>query len=84
MDCALERGITLVTSLHQVDMALAHFPRIVGLREGRVLFDLPSAEVTQALLQRLYERHEDGLRGGSSGVDIETGAALKPSPMYCR
>jgi len=51
---ALERGITLVASLHAVDLALAHFPRIVGLREGAVAFDLPTAEVGRALLEALY------------------------------
>ncbi len=32
---ARERGVTLLATMHQVDMALAHFPRIVGLRDGR-------------------------------------------------
>jgi phosphonate transport system ATP-binding protein len=43
---ARERGVTLVATLHQVDMALAHFPRIVGLRDGALAFDLPAAQVT--------------------------------------
>jgi len=47
-------GATLVASLHAVDLALRWFPRIVGLREGRVAFDRPAAEVTPALLQALY------------------------------
>lgn len=49
---AAERGITLVATLHQVDMALAHFPRIVGLRDGSVAFDLPAAQVTRQHLGR--------------------------------
>ncbi len=51
---ARERTATLVVSLHAVDLALARFPRLVGLRDGRVLFDLPRAEVTNALLDDLY------------------------------
>lgn len=51
---AFERGITLVASLHAVDLALAHFPRIVGLRDGAVAFDLPTAEVGRPLLDALY------------------------------
>ena len=35
-------------------VALQHFPRIVGLRAGQLVFDLPSAQVTTALLQDLY------------------------------
>ena len=38
---ARARNATLVCSLHQVDIAREHFPRIVGLRAGRIVFDLP-------------------------------------------
>jgi phosphonate transport system ATP-binding protein len=38
---ARTRGATLVATLHHVEMALAHFPRIVGLRDGTLAFDLP-------------------------------------------
>jgi phosphonate transport system ATP-binding protein len=59
---ARERGITLVASLHQVDIALAQFPRIVGLRDGRLAFDLPAAQVTPERLARLYAQHEHELQ----------------------
>jgi phosphonate transport system ATP-binding protein len=52
-DCAA-RGATLVASLHDVESALAHFPRVVGLRAGRVVFDLPAAEVSAQLVAALY------------------------------
>lgn len=54
VDEATRRGATLVASLHAVDLALAHFPRIVGLRDGRVAFDLPAGQVDDALLGALY------------------------------
>ena len=37
-----------------VELALGRFPRIIGLREGRVLFDCPAAAVTPAMLAELY------------------------------
>lgn len=49
-----ERGATLVATLHDVPMALAHFPRIIGLRAGQLVFDLPAARVTPELLHDLY------------------------------
>lgn len=52
---AASRGATLIASLHAVDLALQLFPRIVGLRQGRVLFDKPAAAVTRAELSALYE-----------------------------
>ena len=42
-------GVTLIVTLHQVNVA-ARFPRIVGLRDGELAFDLPAAEVTPRTL----------------------------------
>jgi len=81
-DVARERGITLVVTLHQVEVALAHFPRIVGLRDGQLFFDLPTAQVTRARLEQLYARHEDELDAGAPGVAPPDAAA--PVAMHCR
>ncbi len=84
---AQQRNVTLVASLHQVDMALAHFPRIVGLREGQVEFDLPTAEVTPALLEALYAQHEHELRGEPvvAAREGDTPATQRqPAVMHCR
>lgn len=51
---AAQRGISLLASVHAVELALEHFPRIVGVRDGRIVFDRPAAEVTAAELQALY------------------------------
>ena len=52
---ARERKATLVCSLHQVDMARAHFPRLVGLRAGRIVFDAPREQVSDAMIAALYD-----------------------------
>lgn len=51
---APSRGVTLVASLHAVDLALKWFPRIVGLRDGQVAFDAPPVRVSDAMLRDLY------------------------------
>src|SRR5450830_1546329 len=51
---AAARNAALVCSLHQVDLALAHFNRIVALKDGQLVFDLPRAQVTQAMIDALY------------------------------
>ena len=53
-DDARARGATLVASLHAVDLALACFSRIIGLRAGAVMFDLQAATVDAPLLHELY------------------------------
>jgi phosphonate transport system ATP-binding protein len=45
---------TLVTTLHDVEMALRHFPRIIALREGRVVFDTTSVQVSREAIDALY------------------------------
>ena len=55
---AQREGITLVASLHAVELALAHFPRIIGVREGRIAFDCPAAEVDQPRLDALYANQQ--------------------------
>lgn len=55
---AQSRGVTLVASLHTVELALKHFPRIVGLREGRIAFDRPAAAVTAEDLAALYANEQ--------------------------
>ncbi len=44
---------TLLLALHRPDL-LAGFDRVLGLRQGELCFDLPSAAVEEAVLQDLY------------------------------
>lgn len=53
---------TLVASLHDVDLALDCFPRVVALLAGRVIFDGPPAQVPVDVLARAG-------RGGSPADD---------------
>jgi len=75
-------GAALVASLHALDLALRWFDRIVGMRDGRVVFDLPRGEVTREMLQRLYAGERapapDDLDGGARAADV-------PAPeLMCR
>lgn len=45
---------TLVVTLHDVELALRYFPRIVALREGRVVFDQAPESVSREALDALY------------------------------
>lgn len=51
---ANETGRTLIIALHDVELALRHFPRVVALRDGRVMFDAPSTNVHVDALDALY------------------------------
>ena len=49
-----EEARTLVVSLHAVDQALGHCDRLVGLRQGRVVFDAAAADVSATMVDQLY------------------------------
>ena len=78
-----ERNATLVCTLHQVEMALKFFPRVIGMKDGEVSFDLPAEEVTRDILAALYEQHLDELNGPAPEAD-PLPKENKPIPMQCR
>ena len=49
-----DEGRTLVASVHGLDHIRAHFGRVVGLRNGRIAFDIPSSQLTEERLAHLY------------------------------
>lgn len=77
---AQQHGKTLVASLHAVDLALRHFPRIIGLRNGVLLFDLDAAQVSAEHLRELYSN--EGLDAGLDAglADIHPGPATLSAP----
>ena len=79
-------GATLVTTLHQVEVARARFDRIVALRAGRVAFDLPAAQVTDALLRDLYADHEEELTSNLEGAApfLDPVPSEVPRSLTCR
>lgn len=50
-----EEGLTLCMSLHNIELASEYFPRIIGLRHGRVLFDADSDSLDRATLKELFD-----------------------------
>ncbi len=55
-EIGLRRGLTVVCSLHQVDLALAWADRIVGLRHGRVVLDTPAEGLSKEQVMEIYGR----------------------------
>ena len=81
---AKEHGITLITSLHQVDVATSQFPRVIGLRDGKLVFELPSGEVSKERLADLYRQHEHEL---DQTTPVSLDSSPEPAPVkiiHCR
>jgi phosphonate transport system ATP-binding protein len=76
---AQESHATLIATLHHVEMALKFFPRIIGLAQGHIQFDLPVAQVTPALLEELYRDQ----RAVNPAFDVEqTAGSSAPRPGF--
>jgi phosphonate transport system ATP-binding protein len=62
--------VTVLVSLHQVQFAMRYCPRTVALREGKVVFDGPSAALTAQKLGELY---------GAEAGELLLGEAITPA-----
>lgn len=75
-DATRELGIAVVCNLHQVDYAKEFGDRIVGLSQGRMVFDGVPAQLDEAALNAIYS-HEPQAAGHSAeqGEVVPTGVA---------
>lgn len=53
-----EQNLTLIASLHSVELSIKYFERIIGIKNGKIFFDLPSKKITNTLLKDLYDYKE--------------------------
>ena len=50
---AKEQGAAVLCSLHQISLSRTFADRIIGLREGRIVFDGPPGQLSQDMLARI-------------------------------
>ena len=50
-----EDGITVLVSLHTLDLTKEYAERIVGLNRGRIIFDGPTRELTDDIVEKIYQ-----------------------------
>lgn len=55
-EIAMRRGLTVVCSLHQVEIALAWADRIVGLRHGEVVLDTVAEGLDESTVMQIYRQ----------------------------
>ena len=56
---AREDGMTTLVNLHFIDMAREYADRIIGMRDGLIVYDGPPAEATDAVFEDIYGRPID-------------------------
>ncbi|MFV3114409.1 phosphonate ABC transporter ATP-binding protein [Gordonia amicalis] len=70
-EIAADRGLTVVCSLHQVELALEWADRVVGLRAGEVVLDTPTAELSRERAMTIYR--QVGAETGENDLRIRSG-----------
>ena len=60
-----ERGLAAIINLHDVPLARRFCPRIIGLQDGKVVFDGPPSALDDTVLRRVYG---DEAVGGETAV----------------
>jgi phosphonate transport system ATP-binding protein len=59
LDALHEQFETVVLAMHDVELALGYATRIIGLREGRIVMDRPTAGLSASDLGFLYRDSDD-------------------------
>lgn len=54
-----EMSITVIINIHHVELALEYCDRVIGIREGMVVFDGPSSQVDQKVLSLVYGESDE-------------------------
>jgi phosphonate transport system ATP-binding protein len=55
--------ITILLNIHHVDLALQYASRVVGIRSGEIVYDGPATEVTEEILNEIYEGKQKEVEG---------------------
>jgi phosphonate transport system ATP-binding protein len=59
-----KNNIACIVNLHQVDAALKYADRIIGMFEGEIVYDGPTGELGEAVIERIYGKPMDQLMIG--------------------
>ena len=54
-----DMNITVIINIHHVELALQYASRVIGIREGKIVYDGPSSQVTQQILDGIYQGKEE-------------------------
>jgi phosphonate transport system ATP-binding protein len=62
IELCVEHRLTLLVSLHSLELARAYFPRLIGLRQGRVAFDDAPKAIDSRQIDALFQFEGQGQR----------------------
>ncbi|MER3394423.1 MAG: phosphonate ABC transporter ATP-binding protein, partial [Microcella pacifica] len=51
-----EKGLTVLVNIHLMDLARMYTTRMIGLSDGRLVYDGPAAEAAESDFEQIYGR----------------------------
>ena len=60
-DLSKDLGVTVICSLHQVNLAIKFADRIIGLSEGEIILDEKSNKTNPRMIEKIYQNSSTGL-----------------------
>ncbi len=81
-----DMNITILINIHHVDLALEFADRVVGIREGSIVYDGPVGDVTDAVLDIIYNgapipKASDELKDNAAADVVRPAAAVKKEAL---
>lgn len=74
-----DHGITVITNLHSLDLARSYCDRLIGMAEGRVVFDGTTAELNDETARDLYGLEAEDVLDGDAAKSHRPEPARRPA-----
>lgn len=68
-DMTSRRNIACIVNLHQLDVAVKYSTRIIGLSKGKIVFDGTPEQLTDDVIERIYNTSRENLMLGGGETD---------------
>lgn len=86
MDCLAtmnrEDNVTILISLHQVQFALQYCPRSIAMKNGEIIFDGPSEQLTEEVLKEIYGTYDSQTLDGTVPLSKKAAAPVKQQDRF--
>lgn len=66
---SLDNNIACIANLHQVDVAVKYSDRIIGLKDGLVIFDGHPSELTPDMIKKIYSVKDESMINKGEGLN---------------
>ncbi len=53
-----EMNVSILLNIHHVELALEYCDRVIGIRQGEIVYDGPTDVVDQSILDEIYGKNQ--------------------------